>query len=116
MSAYAVAARAGLDHAPTLVFVYMAAIALDTDRRPVFYGGRDALAGALRAPLNSNGYRSVERAVQTLTSKRVLEVAATDAPGRNTRYWLCDGAGLPLSADTRRSVVETPDAQRRPEE
>lgn len=114
MAAYEVAARMQLDHAPTRVFVYMAATAVDADPQPVFFGGRDALAGALGAPADSNGYRAVERAVNALSRRGAVAVESKGAPGRNTRYRLRDGAS-PLAPNARRSAspdVGTPDAER----
>ncbi|RKN66399.1 hypothetical protein D7252_01495 [Microbacterium sp. CGR2] len=114
-AAYVAAARAGTDHAPTRVLVFMALVALDADPEPSYFGGRIALAESLGAPSTTSGFRAVDRAMATLSKLGLTAVASKGAPGRHTRYLLRDGTGSPLSADTPRSpsgVARTDHADR----
>ena len=88
------------DHAPVRAFVFMANTAVDSDPHPSYFGGRDALAGALAVPHTESGYHAVKRAVTYLTRHGILSVASKGAPGRNTRYLLLDGEGGPLRPAT----------------
>lgn len=95
MAAYGVAERIGLDHAPVRAFVYMAAVTLDTDERPTYWKGREALAHALGRS-DANGHRAATRALEALDSAGAIARVGKHAPGRNARYALLDGQGTPL--------------------
>ncbi|GAA1733040.1 hypothetical protein GCM10009746_14150 [Microbacterium paludicola] len=96
-AAYAAASALEMrDHAPVRLFVYMALTALDSDPRPSFYGGRDALADALAAPQDVTGHRSVKKAVRALTAAGLIQLSGKPAPGRPGRYLLLDGRMSPL--------------------
>lgn len=96
LAAYDAAERLGLDHAPTRVFVYMAAVALDADQRPAYWKGREALAHALGSA-GANGHRAATRALASLTTAGAVERTGAPAPGgHNARYTLLDGHGAPL--------------------
>ncbi|KJQ54666.1 hypothetical protein RS85_01395 [Microbacterium sp. SA39] len=103
-AAYLAAAKAGVDHAPTRVLVYMALVALDSDPEPSYFGGRTALAESLGAPATTSGFRAVDRAMSTLSRRGLTALARKGAPGRHSRYLLRDETGSPLSADTPRSA------------
>lgn len=102
-AAYAAAGRAGVDHAPTRVLVFMALVALDADPEPSYFGGREALAESLGAPATTSGFRAVDRVMSALSRVGLTVVAQKGAPGRHTRYLLRDGNGSPLAANTPRS-------------
>lgn len=91
------------EHAPVRVFVFMALTALDSDPRPTFYGGRDALAEAIAAPRTPAGFRAVRNAVHALTDLGLISATRKAAPGRAAHYALLDGAGSPLHPDGGRS-------------
>lgn len=95
-AAFDVAYRLGLDHAPTRLFVYMAVRALDSDPRPTFWEGYDAIARAL-GNSGSAGHRAAGRALRTLRDAGAIETVGRPAPGsRTARYALLDGEGCPL--------------------
>lgn len=91
------------EHAPVRAFVFMALTALDTDDRPAFYGGREALASAISAPRTTGGFKAVKNATRALVERGLVAVASKGAPGRPTKYMLLDGNGSPLKSDTARS-------------
>lgn len=93
-AAFRVAAAKDLDHAPTRLFVFMALAPLDSDPGPTYFGGRDALAGAL-GKAGPAGHRAVTRALEALTAAGIV-VSSLAAPGRTARHRLLDEAGLPL--------------------
>lgn len=113
-AAYAAVERAGVDHAPARMYVFMALTARDADSQPTFYGGRDALVSALGSKPSANGYRAAERVMSALRTHGLVSTERPGAPGRNARYRLLDGSGSPLSI-TRRSASGddgTPHAER----
>lgn len=91
------------EHAPVRIFVFMALTALDTDPRPSFYAGREALAGAIAAPRTAGGFKAVKDATSALVARGLISVANKAAPGRPTKYDLLDGHGAPLKPDAARS-------------
>lgn len=113
-AAYAAAERAGVDHAPARLYVFMALTARDADPLPVFYGGRDALVSALGAKRSTNGYKAAERVMSALRAHGLVSTERAGAPGRNTRYRLLDGSGVPLSSAPRSAWGDegTPPAER----
>lgn len=92
------------EHAPVRAFVFMALTALDTDPRPSFYGGREALAAAIAAPRTASGFKVVRDATSALVARGLISVAGKAAPGRATRYDLLDGKGSPLTGNGARSA------------
>lgn len=116
-AAYAVAdALSVRDHAPVRAYVFMALTAIDSDPAPSYFGGRGSLAASMAVPATESGFRSVERAVSTLSKRGLISIASKGAPGRHTRYRLLDGAGSALSPLAPRSVSGewgTPHAERR---
>lgn len=72
------------EHAPVRIFVFMALTALDTDPRPSFYAGREALAGAIAAPRTAGGFKAVKDATSALVARGLISVANKAAPGRPT--------------------------------
>lgn len=97
MAAYSVANRIRLDHVPTRMFVFMAASAVDGDPQPAFWKGRDSLAHSI-GKSGATGHRAAGRALDLLSEAGLIACISRSAPGgRNAKYALLDGTGLPLS-------------------
>lgn len=105
-AAYRAAASVNLPHAPARLFVFMALVALDGDRTPAYFGGREKLAEALGKPQTDAGYRAVGRAVESLVKQHKLIGVTRGGPGHKARYALLNASGEPLRAvqDTGRSA------------
>lgn len=86
---------------------FMALISLDKDAQPMFWGGREALAGALgrqtpEEPAEGDmspravqarkdrraDFEAVKSGMRTLVDNSVVEVSARARPGRNAQYLL----------------------------
>lgn len=116
-AAYAAANALELrEHAPVRLFVFMALTARDGDSPPSFYGGRESLAHALAAPGDATGYRSVKKAVSSLTSSGLIALRTRPGRGRRAQYDLLDGRGgilhigdpSEVPVDEPRPELETP--------
>ncbi|PWC04259.1 hypothetical protein [Agromyces badenianii] len=92
------------------ILVYMCSVASDTDTPPRYWGGREALAEVAlgrRVPSDADDakarrsiFESVRQAVQGLTRRGAIELAATARPGRNQEYVLTvDNSLRPLVFD-----------------
>lgn len=113
-AAYAAAGKAGIDHAPKGIFVFMALVPRDDDPAPAYFGGADALAvEALGRPADESGLRAVRRAVHTLRDAGLVD-RRSRGRGRTSRFLLLDGCGRPLMGGRSASGQEArwADAQR----
>lgn len=82
--------HADLPDAPFRVVVQMALLALDKERPPKYWGGRDHLVRAMgrgEDPSEAD-YRALKRAIQVLTRRGVVAVDKHAGPGHSTVYSL----------------------------
>lgn len=70
------------------VLVYMALVAQDNDKPPLYWGGREALAMCLgrSTPHSSADWRAVSRAIRQLVDDGAIELDRGPSPVSNARY------------------------------
>lgn len=74
---------------PFRLLVHMSVVALDNDKRPKYFGGRDALVAALGLPADkSTSNQMVSHAIRALVDAGAISRANVGRVGQRAEYWL----------------------------
>ena len=73
---------------PFRLLVHKSLVALDNDKRPKYFGGRDALVAALGLPPQPTSNQMVSRAIRVLVDSGAISRANVGRVGQRAEYWL----------------------------
>jgi hypothetical protein len=92
------------------LFVHMALTALDDGKPPMYFGGREAMAGAIYGPLDRGErrpewhYREVSRSLVALERANFVRLTNKPHTGKRAEYALYVNGDAPLLEDQKEHV------------